>query len=101
MKEQLSLFDSTPAPIRQRLTVESKYQDGTPLYITATERKAINLMLSNGWTFAHNRNKTKAYSVVNANPATGEYLIEIQTRERRTIGADVTTNIRTVKIKKP
>lgn len=101
MREQLSLFDQTPAPIRQRLTVESKYQDGTPLYITQTERKAINHMIKSGWTFAHNRNKTKAYSVVKGDPATGDYLIEIHTRERKTIGADVTTNTRTVKIKKP
>jgi hypothetical protein len=87
----MNLFEQHPAP-------SPKAWKQTAYHITQTERKAILTMLNNRWTFAHNRNKTKLYSVVSGTPRGNayDYVIEISTRERTTIGADVQTTTRKV-----
>jgi hypothetical protein len=89
-----NLFSSiTPAPA-------PRWKEKT-YHITQTERSAIKTMLDNGWTFAHNRNKTKMYRVMQGTPEKDgyQYTIEISTRERRTIGADIETSKRNVPYK--
>jgi hypothetical protein len=62
-------------------------------HLTQTESKALLQMLNNGLTNATNKPRTKQYLIVRGTPITGGYEFEVRigTRERRTIGADVTT----------
>ena len=71
------------------------------VHITATEKKAINQMVSMGAMCVHNRPRTKVYTIIQGWQESGRwhYKVKIDTRGTFTIGRDVQTDTQIVTIK--
>ena len=76
-------------------------------HVTQAETRSIKQMIEWGYNTGTNSNKTKMYCVLKGcqvRPDVWQYDVEIKTRERTTIGANVTTTTRVIKVqmhKKP
>ena len=78
-----------------------KIQLTSGYHITATEKKAIAQMIEAGYNYAHNRPKTKMYTIEKGWQENGywHYKVHIQTRGTFTIGRGTETQTETITIK--